>query len=53
VYATEIIRGEVSADKFLVEMQNWKIEWVFKGCEPSQPLKELLDEADIIIKVIP
>jgi hypothetical protein len=53
VYATEIIRGEVSADKFLVEMQNWKIEWVFKGCEPSQPLRELLEEADIIIKVIP
>jgi hypothetical protein len=53
VYATEIIKGELSADKFLIDNDFWKIEWVFKGCEPSQPLKLLLDQANITIKLIP
>jgi len=51
VYATEDIRNEVGLDKYLVE-QGWKMEWVFKGCEPSTPLKQLLEEANIKIRII-
>ncbi|MET3047100.1 hypothetical protein, partial [Flavobacterium covae] len=53
VYATQAIQGELNADKFLVEMQNWQIEWVFKGCEPSQPLRTLLEQGGITIKLVP
>ncbi|MDI9881120.1 hypothetical protein [Flectobacillus longus] len=53
VYATQAIIGELNADKFLVEMQSWQIEWVFKGCEPSQPLRTLLEQSGITIKLVP
>lgn len=53
VYATQAIQGELNADKFLVEMQNWQIEWVFKSCEPSQPLRTLLAQGGISIKLVP
>lgn len=53
VYATEAIKGELNADKYLIENEFWQIEWVFKGCEPSQPLKTLLEQAGITIKLVP
>ncbi|MDR0865949.1 MAG: hypothetical protein LBO74_13600, partial [Candidatus Symbiothrix sp.] len=53
VYATQAIKQEISADKYLINIESWQIEWVFKGCEPSQPLKELLEQSNIIIKIIP
>lgn len=53
VYATEAIRNELNADKFLIQNEFWQIEWVFKGCEPSQPLRTLLEEAGIVIKTVP
>lgn len=53
VYATEAIKGELNADKFLIDNDFWQIEWVFKGCEPSQPLRTLLEQAGITIKLVP
>jgi hypothetical protein len=53
VYATQIIIGELNADKFLINNDLWQIEWVFKSCEPSQPLRTLLEEAGITIKLVP
>ncbi|WP_335966821.1 hypothetical protein [Galbibacter sp. PAP.153] len=52
VYATQVIKGELNADKYLIDNDFWQIEWIFKGCEPSKPLKELLEEAQISIKLI-
>ena len=53
VYATEAIRHELLLDKYLIDNQLWEIEWIFKGCEPSQPLKTLLEQSGITIKLIP
>jgi len=53
VYATQDIKGELNADKYLVDNDFWQIEWVFKGCEPSQPLRTLLEQAGITIKLVP
>lgn len=53
VYATEAIKGELKADKYLVDNDFWQIEWVFKGCEPSQPLRTLLVQGGITIKLVP
>lgn len=53
VYATEDIKGELNADKFLIISDDWQIEWIFKACEPSEPLKTLLKEAKITITNIP
>jgi hypothetical protein len=53
VYATQSIKGELNADKYLIDNDFWQIEWIFKGCEPSQPLKALLEQATIKIKFIP
>ncbi|GAB5417727.1 MAG: hypothetical protein Crog4KO_27130 [Crocinitomicaceae bacterium] len=44
VYATEVIKGELHADKFLVINEFWEIEWIFKSCKPSGPLRTLLEE---------
>ncbi len=53
VYATEDIKGELFADKYLIDNDFWQIEWVFKGCLPSQPLRSLLEQAGITIKLVP
>jgi hypothetical protein len=53
VYATEAIKGELNADKYLIDNDFWQIEWVFKGCEPSQPLRTLLEQGGITIKLVP
>jgi hypothetical protein len=52
VYGTEAIRTEVAADRILVS-EGWAIEWVFKDCAPSGPLKKLLDDASVIITLVP
>jgi hypothetical protein len=52
VYATIDIKNEVSMDTQLVK-DGWKIEWVFKACKPSAPLKTLLDSGKITIKEVP
>ena len=53
VYATKDILGELGADIYLVNKELWDIEWVFKGCEASKPLKETLEKANIAIRIIP
>jgi len=53
VYATQAIRKEIIADSYLVNIDGWEIEWVFKGCDLSQPLRELLEDANIVITIIP
>lgn len=53
VYATEAIRTELNADKYLIDNLSWRIESVFKACEPSQPLKTLLEQSGITIKLVP
>jgi hypothetical protein len=53
VYATDAIKGELNADKYLIDNDFWQIEWVFKGCEPSQPLRTLLEQGGITIKLVP
>ena len=53
VYATNDIRQEIISDNYLINIERWQIEWVFKGCEPSQPLKTLLEQSNIIITIIP
>ena len=52
VYASEMIRKEVELDGILVNERFWEIEWVFKNCEPSAPLRKLLDDAGISIKLV-
>ncbi|MBC8161929.1 MAG: hypothetical protein H7Z42_11995 [Roseiflexaceae bacterium] len=46
------IASEVQRDAALVR-DDWQIEWVFEGCEPSQPLRDALEEAGIGITIIP
>ncbi|MBK7130955.1 MAG: fibronectin type III domain-containing protein [Crocinitomicaceae bacterium] len=53
VYATQAIRNEIIADSYLVNVDGWEIEWVFKGCDLSQPLRQLLEAANINITIIP
>jgi ribosomal protein S16 len=43
----------VNADSFLISNEFWQMEWVFKGCEPSEPLEKLLKEVGIVIKIVP
>lgn len=52
VYATEMIRREVELDGQLVGSRGWDLEWIFKECEPSGPLKKLLEDAGIKITLI-
>ncbi|HCX20466.1 MAG: hypothetical protein CMB80_05925 [Flammeovirgaceae bacterium] len=52
VYASEMIRKEVELDAILVNDRFWELEWVFKNCEPSGPLRKLLEDAGITIKLI-
>jgi hypothetical protein len=48
VYASADIRAEIELDRLLVK-NDWQIEWVFKDCELSEPLEQLLNEAGIKI----
>jgi hypothetical protein len=52
VYATEMIRREVELDGLLVRTRGWEMEWIFKGCEPSGPLKKLIEDAGIKITLL-
>jgi len=52
VYASEMIRKEVELDGLLVSTRGWEMEWVFKGCEPSGPLRKLLEDRGIKITLI-
>ncbi|AYB29170.1 hypothetical protein [Chryseolinea soli] len=52
VYATEMVRKEVELDSLLVDTGGWELEWIFKNCEPSGPLKKLLEEAGIKVTLI-
>jgi hypothetical protein len=52
VYATKDIKNEANLDTALVK-DSWKIEWVFKACRPSEPLKTLLTSGNISIKLVP
>ena len=47
-----MIRKEVELDAILVNDRFWELEWVFKNCEPSGPLRKLLEDAGITIKLI-
>ena len=56
VYKSKDIENEVLLDKTLIEQRIMTdIEWVFKGCEPSGPLRKLLEAGPypIKIKIIP
>jgi hypothetical protein len=53
VYATQAIKSELNADKYLIDNSFWQIEWVFKECVPSAPLKTLLEDAGITVTLIP
>ncbi len=53
VYRSEDIRSEVARDKQLLEdAQLLEMEWVFKGCEPSGPLRALLESDPNPIKIV-
>jgi len=52
VYASEMIRKEVELDGILVNDRFWEMEWIFKNCEPSAPLRKLLDDAGISVKLV-
>lgn len=53
VYRSEDIRSEVARDKQLLEDgQLLEMEWVFKGCEPSGPLRTLLESSPNPITVV-
>ncbi len=56
VYKSKDIENEVLLDKALLEQGTMtEIEWVFKACEPSGPLRQLLESGTypIKIKIIP
>lgn len=48
VYKTQDIIREIEADAVLVQL-GWKIEWKFIDCDLSQPLRDALETAGIII----
>ncbi len=53
VYRSEDIRSEVIRDKQLMEDGMLvEMEWVFKGCEPSGPLKTLLESGPNPITIV-
>jgi len=53
VYRSADIRSEVARDKQLLEeLQILEMEWVFKGCEPSGPLRTLLESLPNPITII-
>jgi hypothetical protein len=47
-----MIRKEVELDATLVKTQGWEMEWIFKGCVPSGPLKKLIEDAGIKVTLI-
>jgi hypothetical protein len=52
VYKSSDIENEVLLDKqLLAEGTMNEIEWVFKGCEPSGPLRQLLVSGENKIKI--
>ncbi len=56
VYKSKDVENEVLLDKALLEQGTMtEIEWVFKACEPSGPLRQLLESGTypIKIKIIP
>jgi len=53
VYNSKDIKAEVLADKQLLENGTLvEMEWVFKGCQPSGPLRKLLELTPNPIKII-
>jgi hypothetical protein len=52
VYATPDIKNEVSMDAQLVKI-GWQVEWAFKACKPSAPLRTLLTDSKITVKEVP
>jgi len=53
VYRSKDIVSEVMRDKQLLETsQLLEMEWVFKGCEPSGPLKALLESSPNPITIV-
>ena len=53
VYRSPDIGSEVARDKQLLEDgQLLEMEWVFKGCEPSGPLKTLLESSPNPITIV-
>ncbi len=53
VYNSKDIKAEVLADKQLLENGTLiEMEWVFKGCEPSGPLKALLESEPNPITIV-
>lgn len=53
-YSEKSIKTQVALDAELLDSKEFlSIEWVFKGCEPSKPLKDALIAAGVTIKRIP
>lgn len=53
VYKSEDIANEVLRDKELIsDGRLVEMEWVFKGCEPSGPLRALLESGSNPITII-
>jgi hypothetical protein len=54
VYKSEDIEIEALKDAFLLQNNQLRsIEWVFKGCKPSQPLRDLLRNLNITVIELP
>jgi len=52
VYKSADVETEVLLDKILLkDGQMADIEWVFKGCTPSSPLRQLLEAGPNVIRI--